>query len=93
MHKFYIPGGNYVLIFDPLDGSSNIDVNVTIGTIFSIYRRVTPISTEPTLEDILQKGSKQVVAGYFILLFCFFKGLFRPRIPINLLISRMSEIR
>lgn len=60
------PKGNYVLIFDPLDGSSNIDVNVTIGTIFSIYRRITPPSSEPTLEDLLQKGSKQVAAGYFI---------------------------
>jgi fructose-1,6-bisphosphatase I len=60
------PKGNYVLIFDPLDGSSNIDVNVTIGTIFSIYRRVTPPNSEPTLEDVLQKGSKQVAAGYFI---------------------------
>jgi fructose-1,6-bisphosphatase I len=58
--------GNYVLIFDPLDGSSNIDVNVTIGTIFSIYRRVTSLPAEPTLEDLLQKGSKQVASGYFI---------------------------
>ncbi|MGQ9570747.1 MAG: class 1 fructose-bisphosphatase [Thermodesulfovibrionales bacterium] len=58
--------GNYVLIFDPLDGSSNIDVNVTIGTIFSLYRRVTYPSSEPTLEDVLQKGSKQIAAGYFI---------------------------
>jgi fructose-1,6-bisphosphatase I len=60
------PKGNYVLIFDPLDGSSNIDVNVTIGTIFSIYRRVTSLPAEPTLEDLLQKGSKQVASGYFI---------------------------
>lgn len=60
------PRGNYVLIFDPLDGSSNIDVNVSIGTIFSIYRRVTPTPADPTLEDILQKGSKQVAAGYFV---------------------------
>ncbi|MDH5767636.1 MAG: class 1 fructose-bisphosphatase [Nitrospirota bacterium] len=60
------PKGSYVLIFDPLDGSSNIDVNVTIGTIFSIYRRVTSLPDEPTLEDLLQKGAKQVAAGYFI---------------------------
>jgi fructose-1,6-bisphosphatase I len=60
------PKGNYILIFDPLDGSSNIDVNVSIGTIFSIYRRVTSPPADPTLEDLLQKGSKQVAAGYFI---------------------------
>lgn len=60
------PKGNYVLIFDPLDGSSNIDVNVSIGTIFSVYRRVTPSPLDPTLEDLLQPGSKQVAAGYFI---------------------------
>ncbi len=60
------PKGNYVLIFDPLDGSSNIDVNVSIGTIFGIYRRVTSLPAEPTLEDLLQKGSKQVASGYFI---------------------------
>jgi fructose-1,6-bisphosphatase I len=60
------PKGNYVLIFDPLDGSSNIDVNVSIGTIFSVYRRVTSPPSDPTLEDLLQKGSQQVAAGYFI---------------------------
>lgn len=60
------PKGNYILIFDPMDGSSNIDVNVSIGTIFSIYRRVTSQQADPTLEDLLQKGSKQVAAGYFI---------------------------
>jgi len=58
--------GNYVLIFDPLDGSSNIDVNVTIGTIFSIYHRVSEGNDHGTLEDVLQPGSKQVAAGYFI---------------------------
>jgi fructose-1,6-bisphosphatase I len=57
------PTGNYVLIFDPLDGSSNIDANVTIGTIFSLYRRQTP-SGPGTLEDCLQPGYKQVAAGY-----------------------------
>jgi len=58
--------GKYVVAIDPLDGSSNIDVNVSIGTIFSIYRRVTPIGTEPTLADFLQGGRKQVAAGYIL---------------------------
>jgi fructose-1,6-bisphosphatase I len=56
----------YVVLIDPLDGSSNIDVNVSVGTIFSIYRRVTPVGTPVNLEDFLQKGSKQVAAGYII---------------------------
>ncbi len=56
----------YVCMFDPLDGSSNIDVNVSIGTIFGIYRRVTPIGTAVTLEDFLQPGINQVAAGYII---------------------------
>lgn len=57
--------GKYVLIFDPLDGSSNIDVNATIGTIFSIYRRINPSdTTDGTLADVLQPGYKQVAAGY-----------------------------
>ncbi|APG65705.1 fructose-bisphosphatase [Tenacibaculum todarodis] len=54
----------YVLLMDPLDGSSNIDVNVSVGTIFSIYRRVSPEGTPVTQEDFLQKGSEQVAAGY-----------------------------
>ncbi len=58
--------GKYVVAIDPLDGSSNIDVNVSIGTIFSIYRRVTPIGTEPTLDDFLQGGRRQVAAGYIL---------------------------
>ena len=58
--------GRYVVLFDPLDGSSNIDVNVSIGTIFSIYRRVSPVGTEATLEDMLQEGEKQVAAGYVL---------------------------
>lgn len=58
--------GKYVVLFDPLDGSSNIDVNVSIGTIFSIYRRKSPTGTLATLEDMLQKGSEQVAAGYVI---------------------------
>lgn len=58
--------GNYVLLMDPLDGSSNIDVNVSIGTIFSIYRRVSPVGGPATLDDFLQKGREQVAAGYVI---------------------------
>ncbi|HLX11209.1 MAG TPA: class 1 fructose-bisphosphatase [Bacteroidota bacterium] len=60
------PQGKYVLLYDPLDGSSNIDANITIGTIFSVYRRVTPEGTRGTLEDCLQPGYKQVAAGYII---------------------------
>lgn len=56
----------YVVLMDPLDGSSNIDVNVSVGTIFSIYRRVSPVGTPPTMEDFLQPGHKQVAAGYVI---------------------------
>ncbi len=56
----------YVVLFDPLDGSSNIDVNVSVGTIFSIYRRVSPEDGSCTLEDFLQKGTEQVAAGYVI---------------------------
>ncbi|OQX15485.1 MAG: fructose-bisphosphatase [Desulfobulbaceae bacterium A2] len=57
--------GKYTIAFDPLDGSSNIDVNVSIGTIFSIHRRVTPWR-KGTAEDLLQLGTKQVAAGYII---------------------------
>lgn len=56
----------YVVLFDPLDGSSNIDVNASIGTIFSIYRRVSPVGTTCTEEDFLQPGNKLVAAGYII---------------------------
>lgn len=56
----------YVCMFDPLDGSSNIDVNVSIGTIFSIYRRVTEVGTPVTEEDFLQPGNRIVAAGYII---------------------------
>ncbi len=59
------PLSKYVCHFDPLDGSSNIDANISIGTIFSIYRRVSK-SGPGTLEDCLQKGTKQVAAGYVI---------------------------
>jgi fructose-1,6-bisphosphatase I len=60
------PRGKYVLMFDPLDGSSNIDVNISIGTIFGVHRRVTRGSDEPALRDCLQPGYKQVAAGYII---------------------------
>ncbi|MGC6377699.1 class 1 fructose-bisphosphatase [Bisgaard Taxon 45] len=56
----------YVILTDPLDGSSNIDVNVAVGTIFSIYRRVSPIGTPVTLADFMQPGNRQVAAGYIV---------------------------
>ncbi|MBS9525549.1 class 1 fructose-bisphosphatase [Litoribacter alkaliphilus] len=58
--------GKYVVAIDPLDGSSNIDVNISIGTIFSIYRRVTPLGSPIQPEDIMQPGNKQVAAGYVL---------------------------
>jgi fructose-1,6-bisphosphatase I len=59
------PKGKYVLMFDPLDGSTNIDVNISIGTIFSVHRRLSD-TTEPGLADCLQPGRTQVAAGYII---------------------------
>ena len=59
------PMGKYICHFDPLDGSSNIDANISIGTIFSIYKRITP-SGPGKLEDVLQSGTEQVAAGYVI---------------------------
>ncbi len=59
------PMGEYLLLFDPLDGSSNIDVNVSIGTIFSVLKAVDGMQA-PTEADFLQAGSKQVVAGYAV---------------------------
>jgi fructose-1,6-bisphosphatase I len=56
----------YVVLMDPLDGSSNIDVNVSVGTVFSVYRRITPVGTPVTIEDFLQPGTMQVAAGYVI---------------------------
>lgn len=56
----------YVVTFDPLDGSSNIDVNVSIGTIFGVYRRVSEIGKPCTIEDFLQPGLRQVAAGYIV---------------------------
>lgn len=58
------PRGKYLLVFDPLDGSSNTDVNGAVGTIFSILRRPTDVEGDPTAEDFLQPGIKQVCAGY-----------------------------
>ncbi|RZJ65363.1 MAG: class 1 fructose-bisphosphatase [Flavobacterium sp.] len=71
-HFITVPGSDnchnskYVVLMDPLDGSSNIDVNVSVGTIFSVFRRVTPIGTPVTMEDFLQPGTQQVAAGYVI---------------------------
>lgn len=56
----------YVILTDPLDGSSNIDVNVAVGTIFSIYRRISPIGSPVTLADFMQPGHRQVAAGYVV---------------------------
>ncbi len=56
----------YICMFDPLDGSTNIDVNVSIGTIFSVYRRVTEKGNPVTMQDFLQPGNRQVAAGYII---------------------------
>ena len=61
-----VENGKYVVLMDPLDGSSNIDVNVSVGTIFSIYRRVTPPGTPVTEADFMQPGSQQVAAGYVV---------------------------
>ena len=59
--------GKYVVVFDPLDGSSNIDVNVSVGTIFSIFRREpNPEPGRDPLEDVLQTGLRQVAAGYVV---------------------------
>jgi fructose-1,6-bisphosphatase I len=58
--------GKYIVCMDPLDGSSNIDYNVSVGSIFSIYRRITPRGAKVRNEDFLQEGSKQVAAGYII---------------------------
>lgn len=60
------PAGKYVLLYDPLDGSSNIDYNVSIGTIFAIYRRISEEGTPGTLEDCLQPGRDIVAAGYLL---------------------------
>lgn len=56
----------YVVLMDPLDGSSNIEMNVSVGTIFSIYRRISPIGSPVTMDDFLQPGVNQVAAGYIL---------------------------
>lgn len=58
--------GNYIVCMDPLDGSSNIDVNVSVGTIFSVYKRLSKRGTETQQYDFLQPGTEQVAAGYII---------------------------
>jgi len=58
--------GKYVLLFDPLDGSSNIDANISIGTIFSIYKRISPDGQPGTMEDMIQPGLEQIAAGYVV---------------------------
>ncbi|PWL27878.1 class 1 fructose-bisphosphatase [uncultured Roseivirga sp.] len=60
------PRSKYIIAIDPLDGSSNIDVNVSIGTIFSIYRRISPAGSPVQEEDVLQAGKHQVAAGYIL---------------------------
>ncbi|WWP00950.1 MAG: class 1 fructose-bisphosphatase [Candidatus Dasytiphilus stammeri] len=56
----------YIVIVDPLDGSSNIDINIAVGTIFSVYRRLTPIGSKVITEDFLQPGNQQIAAGYIL---------------------------
>jgi fructose-1,6-bisphosphatase I len=56
--------GKYIVAFDPLDGSSNIDCNVSTGTIFAVYERVTPAGTEPGNADVLRPGTDVIAAGY-----------------------------
>ena len=58
--------GKYIVLIDPIDGSSNIEVNVSIGTVFAIYRRISPVGKPAILEDFLQTGRQQVAAGYVI---------------------------
>lgn len=61
-----VEDGKYVVLMDPLDGSSNIDVNVSVGTIFSIYRRISPVGSPVTEQDFMQPGHQQVAAGYVV---------------------------
>lgn len=64
-----VPGAvqaNYVIAFDPLDGSSNIDYNVSVGSIFSVHRRVSALGQPANLDDFLQRGQDQVAAGYIL---------------------------
>jgi len=64
--KYHAHDNKYIVLIDPLDGSSNIDVNVSVGTIFSVYRRVTPLGMPVRKEDFLQKGNEQVAAGHIV---------------------------
>ncbi len=73
-HEFDL--GKYVLLFDPLDGSSNIDANVSIGTIFSIYRRVTPDGKPGTLEDLLQPGLQAGCRRLYCLRLKYYTGVY-----------------
>lgn len=66
IHTTLNMNSKYIVAMDPLDGSSNIDVNASIGTIFSVYKRITPVGEPVTMEDVLQKGVNQVAAGYII---------------------------
>lgn len=65
-HEGLCSTAKYIVCVDPLDGSSNIDVNVSVGTIFSIYRRLSPVGEPAVLSDFLQKGSQMVAAGYIM---------------------------
>lgn len=65
-HEGLCRNAKYIVCMDPLDGSSNIDVNVSVGTIFSIYKRKSPLGEAAVLDDFLQKGSDMVAAGYII---------------------------
>ncbi len=56
----------YVVVMDPLDGSSNIDVNVSIGTVFGVFKRISPLGTPAVMEDFLQQGKLLVAAGYIL---------------------------
>ncbi len=64
--KYKAHDNKHIVLIDPLDGSSNLDVNVSVGTIFSIYRRVTPPGMPVKKEDFLQKGNEQVATGYIV---------------------------
>ncbi|ADY50971.1 D-fructose 1,6-bisphosphatase [Pseudopedobacter saltans DSM 12145] len=66
LNSKFSKNGKYIVAIDPLDGSSNIEVNVAVGTTFSIYRRKTDVSEEPNESDVLQKGTEQVAAGYIV---------------------------
>lgn len=66
LNSKFSKNGKYIVAIDPLDGSSNIEVNVAVGTTFSIYRRKTDLSEEPSVSDVLQNGTEQVAAGYIV---------------------------